>query len=138
MKYIKIVFIAFVYISSTSRVFGQHKKDTIVFSQDEKVRKIHTTEKYVGIKVDNKKLRKGRGILYNRSGEKIFEYEEDTNRILDFIPNEKYNQIIIINKIWDYPVQFKDELVAFDIDTKSIKWKARSIASVYLIYPDGK
>lgn len=138
MNKIKTVIFLIGCISSIHLVIGQYDKDTIFFSKDEIVRKIHSTDNYIGIKVDNKKSLKAKGVLYNMSGEKILEFEEDTNRILDFIPNELYNQIILINKIWVYPVRYKDEIVAIDIDSGSINWKVRSIASEYLVSPDGK
>ncbi len=99
---------------------------------------MHTTEKYVGICGFNSKLRKPMGILYSRSGEKLFEHLPDSAKLFDFIPNDRYNQIILINKISKYPVQYKDELVALDIATKSIKWRARAVAPKYIISPDGK
>ncbi len=138
MNYIKIVLIASVCISSISRGYGQINKDTIFFSQDETIRQMHTTEKHVGICGFNGKLRKPMGILYSRSGEKLFEHLPDSAKLFDFIPNDRYNQIILINRKSSYPLVFKDELVALDINTKSINWKARAVAAKYIISPDGK
>jgi hypothetical protein len=138
MNNIKIALCAFVCFLFTLTGIGQSTIDTIFFSQDEIVRKIHTTEKYIGIKVDNKKLHSGKGILYNRSGEIILEYEQDSNSLFDFIPNDRYNQIIVINKKQVNSIGMLDEIMAIGIDTKNIAWKTRSIASEYLISPDCK
>lgn len=110
----------------------------IYLDRSERVEKLNASSKYIGLSLYNINNHEQKGILYDTLGNKLFEYKADTARIKNFLPNEKNNQVIVINECLRNHQTQMDEIVAYDICNKSIKWKTKALGQFYKMSPDGK
>lgn len=109
----------------------------IYLDSSEKVEKLNASGKFIGLLLENKNNYKRKGMLYDTSGNKLFEYKTNTAHLKNFLPNERNLQVIVINEHYDNQTDM-DEIVSYDINNKSVMWKAKAIGLYYIISPDGK